>query len=350
MKNKLMIIGGFLDHKNIIGGDTVKNTILANKLKEMGYTFKIFNTTFNWRKNKIKTSMKLFWQIYTYRPSHIILSASSGGAISFLRGANFLKKVFRFKLLYLVIGGHIGEIVNNNFKIKKLLSYCDKIYVETLGLKKELNHAGINNVIHLPNFKNISFTPSLTKKVSLPLKIVFFSRVYREKGIELAVNAVKIINNKTEKNALILDIYGPIKKGYELDFKKLLRSSNNVKYQGVISAFKEETHNILSEYDLMIFPTFHFGEGLPGALIDSFISGLPVLASDWKYNSEIVKDKITGRLFETNNLQDLIEKLRWFIKNKEKIFEMKKNCVKEKEKYNVNSIIPKFLTLSGISK
>lgn len=345
-----MIIGGFLDHKNIIGGETVKNTILANKLKEMGYTLKIFNTTFNWRKNKIKTSMKLFWQIYTYRPSHIILSASPGGAISFLRGANFLKKVFRFKLLYLVIGGTIGEKVNKNLKIKRLLNYCDKIFVETLGIKKELNHTGINNVIHLPNFKDFSFTPNLTKKISLPLKIVFFSRVYREKGIELAVNSVKAINNKSGKKVLVLDIYGPIKKGYELDFKKLLRSSNNVKYQGVISAFKEETYKILSEYDLMIFPTFHFGEGLPGALIDSFISGLPVLASDWKYNSEIVKDKITGRLFETNNLQDLIEKLRWFIKNKEKIFEMKKNCIKEREKYNIDYIIPKLLTLSGISK
>lgn len=345
-----MIIGGFLDHKNIIAGDTIKNTFLANKLKEMGYTLKIFNTTFNWRKNKIKTSMKLFWQIYTYCPSHIILSVSPGGAIAFLRGANFLKKVFHFKLLYLVIGGNIGEIVNNNFKIKKLLSYCDKIYVETLGLKREINHAGINNVIHLPNFKDFNFTPNLTKKISLPLKIVFFSRVYKEKGIELAVNSVKSINNKSGKKVLVLDIYGPIKKGYELDFKTLLRSSKNVKYQGVIDNFTDKTYDILSGYDLMIFPTYHYGEGLPGALIDSFISGLPILASDWKYNSEIVKDKITGRLFETNNLKDLIEKLKWFIKNKEKIYEMKKNCIKERKKYNADFIIPKLLTLSGISK
>lgn len=345
-----MIIGPFLDHKNIIGGDTVKNTILANKLKEMGYTLKIFNTTFNWRKNKVKTSLKLFWQIYMYHPSYIILSVSSGGAIAFLRGANFLKKIFHFKLLYLVVGGHIGEIANNNLKFKKLLNYCDKIYVQTLGLKREINHAGINHVIYLPNFRVFNFTPSLTKKISLPLKIVFFSRVHPEKGIELAVNSVKSINNKIGKKVLVLDIYGPIKKGYELDFKRLLRTSKNIKYQGVINVFTDETHNILSGYDLMIFPTYHYGEGLPGALIDSIMSGLPVLASDWKYNSEIIRDKITGRLFETNNLPDLIEKLEWFIKNKEKIYEMKKKCLKEREKYNANSIIPKLLALSGISK
>jgi len=182
-----MIIGGFPGPQNKIGGETIKNLILTNKLKEMGYNLKIFDTSFDWRKNKIKTSIKLFWQIYTYRPSRIFLSVANTGAIAFLRRVDFLKKILRFKLLYLVIGGTIGEEVNKNLRIKRLLNYCDKIYVETLGLKKELNHAGIKDVIHLPNFKDFNFTPNITKKVSLPLKIFFFSRVCREKGIELAV-------------------------------------------------------------------------------------------------------------------------------------------------------------------
>lgn len=339
-----MIIGGFPGSQNKIGGETIKNLILANKLKEMGYDLKIFNTTFDWRKNKIKTSMKLFWQIYTYRPSHILLSAASTGAIPFLRRVNFLKKILRFKLLYLVIGGAIGEKVNKNLKIKRLLSYCDKIFVETLGLKKELNHVGINNVIYLPNFKDFSFTPNITKKVSLPVKIFFFSRVCREKGIELAVKAVNAINNRSGEKVLALDIYGPVEEGYESDFKKLLRISKNVKYQGVISAFKEETYNILSGYDLMIFPTYHSGEGFPGALVDSFIAGVSVLASDWRYNSEIVSDGKTGRLFKAQSLDDLIEKLRWFIEHPEKIIEMKFNCVKEAKKYHINYVISKLLT------
>lgn len=334
-----MIIGGFPGPQNKIGGETIKNLILANKLKEMGYDLKIFDTTFDWRKNKIKTSMKLFWQIYTYRPSHILLSVASTGAMPFLRRVNFLKKILNFKLLYLVIGGTIGEKVNKNLKIKRLLSYCDKIFVETLGLKKELNHVGINNVIHLPNFKDFNFTPNLTKKVSLPLKIFFFSRVCREKGIEFAVNTVNTINNKIGENLLVLDIYGPIKKGYELNFRKLLKSSKNVKYQGVISTFKEETYNILSGYDLMIFPTYHLGEGFPGALVDSYIAGVPVLVSDWRYNSEIVLDGKTGRLFKSQNLDDLIEKLKWFIEHPEKIIEMKFNCVKEAKKYHINYVI-----------
>ena len=339
-----MIIGGFPGSQNKIGGETIKNLILANKLKEMGYNLKIFDTTFDWRKNKIKTSIKLFWQIYTYRPSHILLSVASTGAIPFLRRVNFFKKILRFKLLYLVIGGTIGEKVNKNLKIKRLLNYCDKIFVETLGLKKELNNAGINNVIHLPNFKNFSFTPNVTKKIFLPLKIFFFSRVCREKGIELAVDAVKTINNESGKTVLVLDIYGPIEKGYELGFEKLLKSSKNLKYKGIISTFKEETYNILSGYDLMIFPTYHSGEGFPGALVDSFIAGVPILASDWRYNSEIVSDGKTGRLFKAQKLDGLIEKLKWFIEHPEKIIEMKFNCIKEAKKYHINYVISKLLS------
>jgi len=339
MKNKLMIIGGFPGSQNKIGGETIKNMILANKLKEMGYDLKIFDTTFDWRKNKIKTSVKLFWQICMYHPSRILLSVASTGAIPFLCKVNFLKKILRFKLLYLVIGGTIGEKVNKNIKIRRLLNYCDKIFVETLGLKEELNHTGVNNVIYLPNFKDFSFAPNITKKVSLPLKIFFFSRVCREKGIELAVKAVKIINNKRGETVLVLDMYGPIEKGYKLGFEKLLRSSKNLKYKGIISTFKEETYNILSGYDLMIFPTYHFGEGFPGVIVDSFIAGVPVLASDWKYNSEIVSDEKTGRLFKAQNLDDLIEKLKWFIEHPEKIIEMKFNCIKEAKKYHINYVI-----------
>jgi len=342
--NKLMIIGGFPGSQNKIGGETIKNIILANKLKEMGYNLKIFDTTFDWRKNKIKTSVKLFWQIYTYRPSHILLSVASTGAIPFLRRVNFLKKILHFKLLYLVIGGTIGEKVNKNLKIKRLLSYCDRIFVETLGLRKELNHAGINNIIHLPNFKDFNFTPNFPKNISPPLKIVFFSRVCKEKGIELAINAVKMINNESGEKILILDVYGPIEEGYESDFEKLLRTSNNVKYQGVINAFKAENYNILSRYDLMIFPTYHSGEGFPGALVDSFIAGVPVLASDWRYNSEIVSDGKTGRLFKARKLDDLIEKLKWFIDYPEKIIEMKFNCVKEAKKYHINYVISNLLS------
>jgi len=341
--NKLMIIGGFPGSQNKIGGETIKNMILANKLKKIGYDLKIFDTNFNWRKNKIKTSVKLFWQIYMYHPSYILLSVASTGAIPFLRRVNFLKKILRFKLLYLVIGGIIGEKANKNLKIKGLLIYCDKIFVETLGLKKELNYAGVNNVIHLPNFKDFSFTPNITKKVSLPLKIVYFSRVYREKGIELAANAVKTINNKSGKIVLVLDIYGPIKKGYELGFEKVLSSSKNVRYKGIVSTFKEETYNILSGYDLMIFPTYCSTEGFPGVLVDSFIAGVPLLISDWRYNSEIVSDGKTGRLFKAQNLDDLIEKLKWFIEHPEKIIEMKFNCVKEAKKYHVNYVILKLL-------
>jgi glycosyltransferase involved in cell wall biosynthesis len=340
-KYKLMIIGAFPNYEDEVGGELIKNRILAKKLEELGYDIKIFNTNYNWRKCKANTAFQIFWQIFKYQPSHIILSVASTGAIPFLRRVNFVKKIFNFKLFYFVIGGAIGEKASNNLEIKYLLSYCDQIFVQTLGLKSELNSLGIRNVIYLPNFKEFNFKPTISKEVVLPLKMFFFSRIIKEKGIELAVKAVKIINNESKNDIIKLDIYGPVEDDYQSDFKELLATGKNIRYQGIMNIFKEESYKTLAKYDLMIFPTYHSGEGFPGVILDALIAGVPIIASDWKYNGEIIKELKTGRLFRSQNIDDLIIKIKWFIDNKDKIPKMKENCIKEAQKYHIDKLISK---------
>ena len=72
----------------------------------------------------------------------------------------------------------------------------------------------------------------------------------------------------------------------------------------------ELIYDTLLQYDLMLFPTFYPGEGLPGTIIDSYISRLPILASDWKYNGELIVDGESGILHQAEDVNDLFDKIK----------------------------------------
>ena len=102
-------------------------------------------------------------------------------------------------------------------------------------------------------------------------------------------------------------------------------------------------YKVLSKYDLMVFPTYYQGEGFAGAILDSYISGVPVIASDWRYNSEIIKEGETGKLFISQDIDDLTDKLEFLINNPDLIYKMKRNCLEEAKKYNADILINEFI-------
>ena len=68
-------------------------------------------------------------------------------------------------------------------------------------------------------------------------------------------------------------------------------------YKGVLQP--EEVLGTLKKYDVLIFPTHYEGEGCPGILVEALSVGLPILASNWKYNDEFVENGVNGFLCDT---------------------------------------------------
>lgn len=54
----------------------------------------------------------------------------------------------------------------------------------------------------------------------------------------------------------------------------------------------------------MVIPTYYQGEGFPGTILDSYIFGVPVIVSKCKYNSEMIKEGKTGKLFIFNKSKE----------------------------------------------
>lgn len=148
----------------------------------------------------------------------------------------------------------------------------------------------------------------------------------KEKGIGDAITAVCSVNSILGFNAFRLDIYGKVDGDQVEWFDSLIRNvPGYINYKGLVPY--DETTKIIKNYFALLFPTYYDGEGFAGTLIDALAAGVPVIASDWKYNSELVADKVTGIIFETRNTDDLIKKLLWVYEHQIVWNDMKKQCL-----------------------
>lgn len=224
----------------------------------------------------------------------------------------------------------------------------EKIYVQADKIKKDLALLGLNNVYNMKNFRDydrdilIYFKDqilSLNYEEKKKIKLVFFASIKKGKGLEIIIKALDEYKKKFKKLDFTLDIIGPVRTEYQKEFNDIINNNSNIcNYKGVL-ADQKKIYKTLNSYDFMVMPTYYEGEGFPTVIVESFISGLPVLASDWKYNTEIIKEEYNGLLFKTKNIDDLVAKLKLISLNKSIISKMRLNCLKEAKKYHTDMIL-----------
>jgi glycosyltransferase involved in cell wall biosynthesis len=138
-----------------------------------------------------------------------------------------------------------------------------------------------SNSIHITGdfpIKNIPDTfPDVTFKPPPDgegLKVVFLSRISREKNLDYALRVLSKVNAR-----VIFDIYGPAENAtYWKECQKLISKlpvNIIVNYLGNVNA--NQVINVFSSYDLFLFPTG--GEAYGHVIAECLISGTPVLIS-----------------------------------------------------------------------
>ncbi len=107
-----------------------------------------------------------------------------------------------------------------------------------------------------------------------------------------------------------IDFYGQKKDNY---YDQNLKEISNFQYKGVLQP--TEVIETMKKYDALIFPTHYSGEGCPGILVEALMASLPIIASDWKYNSEFVNNGDNGFLCETNDATAYVEAFKILLTN-----------------------------------
>lgn len=94
----------------------------------------------------------------------------------------------------------------------------------------------------------------------------------------------------------------------------------------------------LKQYDVLIFPSHYEGEGCPGILVEALSVGLPIIASNWKYNDEFIIDGVNGFLCDTFNAKSYLKAIEVILFDKHLRLQMSKHAYWMSEYYSVEYV------------
>ena len=270
----------------------------------------------------------------------IILPAQNGLRIFGPLMAFWKRRNNRVKMHYVVIGGWLTSFIEDHKYLRNSLKRFDGIYVETKHMKNELEKKGFENIVEMPNCKELVIMQkeALVHMTDAPYKVCTFSRVMKEKGIEDAVESVKKVNEHFGKTVYELDIYGQIDANQTEWFNEYRKSfPNYIQYKGVIPYY--ESTDVIKDYYFLLFPTRFYTEGIPGTIIDALAAGVPSVCSKWENYSDVIDEGVTGIGYEFMNNEELIKVLIYYADHPQEIYDMKRNCIDKAQSFSPQKVI-----------
>ncbi len=330
---KLTIIGLFREGEEVANGQSVKTRIVTQELERHFGDAQVHRIdTYRWKRNPFKLFFRCIWAVRTSK--NVLFLTDEGGIKVFpwlLRIANFLGSC---KLHYYVVGGWLSGYLDRSQKAVSDLKKLDAIYVEVPAMLRELEERGFSNGVLVNKFRRMTpvHREELNLESSAPYKLCYFSRVMKEKGIEECIAAVKLANERAGFLKYTLDIFGSVNEEYKGTFENLEKDFPSfIRYGGVV-AF-EESSRVLKDYFAMLFPTFYTSEGYPNAVVDAFAAGLPVVATRWNYNQDIIRDHEDGILVDVGSVEQLVDAVEEMAADPELHKTMRLNCLARCSEY-----------------
>lgn len=335
---KVAIIGHFGGKEAFWDGQTIKTKNLeALLLGQSDLSVRRVDTYYS-KRNKIKLFADTLKALLFCED--IFLLVSVNGMRVFLPLLYYINRVTKRRIYHYVIGSELLELIEKDKRLIKYLNALAGNWFEYESGSRYLRERGVNNVTTVPNFKNITPVAEVTEYCAENgiYKFCTFSRVMREKGITDAIEAVARINKENVEKVVKLDIYGPIEAAYREEFEKLLElHSECVTYKGCVDS--QKSVDVLKDYYALLFPTHWAGEGFPGTILDAFAAGLPVIATDWNANKEILEDMKTGIIYPSEKVETLYDAVNWAINNTKDAYKMRIECRAKFTEYMPETIL-----------
>jgi glycosyltransferase involved in cell wall biosynthesis len=94
----------------------------------------------------------------------------------------------------------------------------------------------------------------------------------------------------------------------------------------LLLGYRSDVPRLMKSADLFVFPTHY--EGHPFTVLEAMANNLPVVTSDASGIPELVEDKIHGVSSRAGDSCDLLEALRWALRNPERMQAMARNARK----------------------
>lgn len=142
--------------------------------------------------------------------------------------------------------------------------------------------------------------PRGKKREGEPLVIGYLGGLSRIKGCDVLIRAISLLRGRMAPFRVIIAGDGPARGELERLVGEL-GLADIISFLGYVS----DPASVYADFDMMVIPSR--SEAGPMCLYEAWAMGLPVVASNAPVLNEIVRDRVTGLLFASEDAEDLTE-------------------------------------------
>ncbi|RCT54262.1 glycosyltransferase family 4 protein [Winogradskyella sp. KYW1333] len=167
------------------------------------------------------------------------------------------------------------------------------------------------------------------------ISFLLVSRLIKEKGIALFLNAAKVLKEKyPESEYHVIGATDKSPSSIKEEELKNLHEQGIIVYYGKQNNIPEHLYN----RDVFVLPTY-YREGVPRSILEALSVGLPIITTYTPGCKETVKKDYNGILIKPQNIDALINAMEYFLINSDKIEEMGINSRNyAEERFDVNIV------------
>lgn len=314
-----------------------KQPIIANFYDDFIFLFKTFFQLFKLRDHIFifdQPSYVFFLTFFLKKKVVFIHDDNKKAKLEFFKisSKHFFKRIIERFILYKFKN---GLLLNK----KNLILFNSKFSLKGYAKDKSTFNNYIQNVIYLPVSIDEIPKHKLKSKINLNTNKYFYfisvSHYSKYKNFEKIVEVFNKVSKKDPKIKLIL-IGRNIKKNL---LSQSITISKNIIFTEALK--REEIFKIFSQ----CFCYINYGvETFGYSIVEAMAHGLPIISKDQNSApSEYIKNNING--FKVTSNEEVIDKIKLLIENKDIYLKLKSNTYKTAEKFSIDSFSKNFFFL-----
>jgi len=277
---------------------------------------------------------EVFFCLKSIQPDIVHVQHIGFGSIPAYFSKKLLKKPY-------IVYGRGSDVYYMSFFMriisKFFLKHAVKVIALTADMKRELQKIYYGEILVIPNGVELDNYKNLQKQdfqVNNKKIIIFVGSLRPVKGLEYLIKAMEIIHVEMENTILMIIGDGEERKSLEKLVLKL-HLENVVTFIGEIP--NENIPSYLVQGDVFVLPSL--SEGFPNVLLEAMAAGLPIVTTNTKGLSDIIRNEENGYLVEPKNPQQLAEKLLMVLNNSTQSKKFSNNNLDEVKKYSWKNVV-----------
>ena len=266
------------------------------------------------------------------KKSDIVHSSGAGWAFPLSFYILFLRPFIKFQWVIVIESSFWLLGKNDRLSIRKIFVHITHKYLLTLCVKSadariftqsfyralflgnETNNTMINpaswvNQENLQSVENFNFLNN--NKGNKTLEFIFPTRLIEEKGVNLLLNAIRLLKNMGIVGNITIIGDGPLK-SQVIDFISKDYGGIKVVYLEPVE-YGTQFFKLLQHYDIVLVPNLK--EEQPRIIFDAFSQGVGVIASDTSGIMDIVEPNINAFIFKAGDADALAAAMAKAINN-----------------------------------